>query len=177
MRYYYLPPEKIEQEDGTEIDAPPLRCDYAGSPIVFESPHRYHKYVEEEYAVGILTNAQGQPRLGPDGKPQQYKAKRRKYVLDEEKNAKLAAGDLPPPRNYMDLNEDCHKWVMRAALQPLNLFLKSEDEVKHEHEREMEALRAAQRDEIASLKAQLEKERQDAQAAVEAERRKLKRKE
>lgn len=175
MRYYYLPPEEIELEEGMgAVVTPPLRCEYGGSPLVFESPHRYHKWVEEEYEVGLLLDVRTQrPRLDVKGNPMTYKAKRRKWVLDDEKNAKLDAGELPPPRNYMDLNEDCHRWVMRSVLAPLNLHLKSESEVKHLHDKEMELLRARQHDEIKALKAELEREKREALAQIEAARRKL----
>lgn len=167
MRYYYLPPEEIDGEP-----AKPLRIEYGGGYIVFESPHKFHKWVEEEYDVGIIVSERtGQPKLDPaTGQPARYKAKRKKYVLDVEKNELFEKGEIGAPINYADINADVRAWIARSRHAPENAFLKSDAEVKDIHDREMERMREQQRVEISKLKAELERERAEAQAAIDKEK-------
>lgn len=171
MRYYYMPPEEIDGEP-----AKPVRCEYAGTAVVIPSPFRYHKWVEVEYDIGLLIDTRsGRARIDPKtGLEMRLKGKRGEFQLDAEKNTQMDAGDIGPPANYMDMSEDLRGWIGRAKFGPENQFLKSETDVKHQHDREMQRMREEQAMQIKALKAELEREKAAHLAEMEKDRRKAK---
>lgn len=169
MRYFYLPPEK--DESGEPFT--PLEYAYCGSTRVFQNPTCYHRLVEEIYDIGLLIDTRsGQPRIGVDGKQLTLKGKRRKWVLDEERNKKLAEGEISAPRNYMDLKADERQWLSRAVYQDKSQYLKSENEMKAQHESEMSRMTEQNLAEIKALKKELERLKLEAKVEVEVEKRK-----
>ena len=163
-RYYYEPEDK---------DAVPVEYEFGGTVCVFESPHQYHKKVEEIYDVGLLIDPRTQlPKRGLDGKELTIKNRRFSWVPDEERNALLKEGKIKGPKNFRELSPSELRYIRQSRFSSILNHLVSEEAVKARHEAEMERIRMDHLAEIERLKAELEAEKMKIAREVEAEKRK-----
>ena len=167
MRVYYTPPETYyDEEEQKELPFPPFEFERSQFVKCFESPHRYFKKVEIKYPIGMIIDRRtGQPKLNAKREPVMSYGHRWVWQLDEEKNAKLDAGIIPKPKNWLDLsrgelqflNQQNQYIKFREHLVPEDKILKDNEleleTVKRKHYEKMEALAKAQEAEQLKLKA------------------------
>src|SRR5882672_10137670 len=117
MRYFYNPPK--EDVDGKPF--PPFVFAQSGHAMVV-CAHRYWKRISQPYVIERFFDKQGNPEIDTStGQPKVLMGKRTAYVLDDEMNAKLDKGEIPPPDNVLhfsrsqwnDMQQSKHAKFMR----------------------------------------------------------------
>lgn len=167
--YYYNPPEL--DADGTPF--PPFVFEYSGDLRVVMA-HKYWKMVKQPYVIERYFDKQGKPVINREtGEQSVLRGFRTAWVLDDEKNALLAAGKLVPPDNIVTFGRQEWKDLQQSKHRKFLQHLVSKESMDKKERQNFEELKRAQFEEIEREKKLIEQERLELRA-VRAEREALK---
>ncbi len=157
--YYYNPPELTDE--GTPF--PPLVFESNGTEKVVMSPHLYWHRISQKYLIEkVWDSVKKEYEIDTKtGKPREIYGYRSAWVLDEEQNKRLKAGEIGKPDNSIAMSKIDLSLVKQPRYAPMNRYLVSQDSVFKKERRSLEELKKQHLEEFENERKLIEQERDE----------------